>query len=145
AARDVVRVGEGAVAAAAVSPKPPREPAFDWRRSNVLLTGATGLLGSALLEKLLERGATVTCLVRDAVPQSRAHVDGLLAKAQVVRGGLEDFEVVLRALNEYEIDTVLHAGAQTIVGTASRSPRSTWESNVRGTWNLLDACRECPK
>jgi CDP-glucose 4,6-dehydratase len=148
------------MAAAAVNPDP-KKPAkkgtgggtesakgaagFDWRRSNVLLTGATGLLGSALLEKLLERGATVTCLVRDQVPQSRAIADGMLAKAQIVRGGLEDHEVVLRALNEYEIDTVLHAGAQTIVGTASRSPRSTWESNVRGTWNLLDACRECPK
>jgi CDP-glucose 4,6-dehydratase len=83
--------------------------------------------------------------VRDHVPQSRALAGGLLDRAQVVRGELEQHEVVLRALNEYEIDTVLHAGAQTIVGTAARSPRSTWESNVRGTWNLLDACRECRK
>lgn len=120
-------------------------PAPSWSRSNVLVTGATGLLGSHLVEKLLERGATVTCLVRDAVPSSRAVTSGLLAKVQVVHGGLEEYEVVLRALNEYEIDTVFHTGAQTIVGTASRSPRSTWESNVRGTWQLLDACRECPK
>jgi CDP-glucose 4,6-dehydratase len=123
----------------------PAAAPIPWSRSNVLVTGATGLLGSALVEKLLERGASVTCLVRDEVPSSRLVVEGLLPQVQVVRGGLEDHEVVLRALNEYEIDTVFHAGAQTIVGTAARSPRSTWESNVRGTWNLLDACRECPK
>jgi len=116
-----------------------------WDRSNILLTGATGLLGGALLARLLERGATVTCLVRDRVPHARAVVDGLLERSHVVHGSLEDHELVVRALNEYEIDTVFHAGAQTIVGTASRSPRSTWESNVRGTWQLLDACRECPR
>ena len=127
-----------------MSPTTPSSP-VDWRRCNVLVTGATGLLGSHLVELLLARGATVTCLVRDHVPQSRAARAGLLDRVQIVRGGLEDYETVLRALNEYEIDTVLHAGAQTIVGTASRSPRSTWESNVRGTWQLLDACRECPK
>lgn len=116
-----------------------------WRDRNVLVTGATGLLGGWLVEALLQRKANVTCLVRDWVPRSRAVESGLLARANAVRGSLEDYELILRTLNEYEIDSVFHVGAQTIVGTAARSPRSTFEGNVRGTWNILDACRECPK
>ena len=116
-----------------------------WRDRNVLVTGATGLLGGWLSEALLARKANVTCLVRDWVPRSRAVESGLLARINAVRGSLEDYDLVLRTLNEYEIDSVFHVGAQTIVGTAARSPRSTFESNIRGTWNVLDACRECPK
>ena len=116
-----------------------------WRGRSVFVTGATGLLGSWLAEELVERGAEVTCLVRDWVPRSRTVETGILDRTNAVRGELEDYEVVLRTLNEYEIDSVFHLGAQTIVGTAARSPRSTFEGNVRGTWNVLDACRECPK
>jgi len=83
--------------------------------------------------------------VRDWIPQSRLVESGLLERTRVVRGELEDFATILRALNEHEIDTVLHLGAQTIVGTAARSPLSTFEANVRGTWTLLEACRMCPK
>lgn len=116
-----------------------------WNNHNVFVTGATGLLGSWLAEELLQRGANVTCLVRDAVPDSRSARSGLLARINVVHGELENFTILLRVLNEYEIDTVFHVGAQTIVGTASRSPLSTFESNIKGTWNLLEACRVCPK
>jgi len=116
-----------------------------WRGREVLVTGASGLLGSAMVHKLCERGASVTCLVRDWVPASRLFAEGLAERANVVRGPLEDYETVLRALNEYEVDTVFHLGAQTIVGTASRSPLSTFESNVKGTWVLLEACRQLPK
>jgi CDP-glucose 4,6-dehydratase len=111
----------------------------------VFVTGATGLLGSWLAEELVARGAHVVCLVRDRVPRSRAVETGVLDRVVTVHGALEDYELVLRAINEYEIDSVFHVGAQTIVGTASRSPRSTFEANVRGTWNVLEACRECPK
>ncbi len=137
-------VNPGPGAAGAAIP-PAAAGGTPWSRSNVLVTGATGLLGGYLVEKLLERGATVTCLVRDQVPGSRLVAERIVDRVQVVRGGLEEYETVLRALNEYEIDTVFHTGAQTIVGTAARSPRSTWESNVRGTWQLLDACRECSR
>ncbi len=116
-----------------------------WRNRNVFVTGATGLLGSWLVEALVERGANVVCLVRDAVPRSRLVSSGAIERVVVVRGELEDFETVLRAINEYEIDTVFHLAAQTIVGTASRSVLSTFEANVKGTWNLLEACRATGK
>lgn len=112
-----------------------------WHQRNVFVTGATGLLGSWLTEELLRRGATLTCLVRDWVPESRLVRSGALARVNAVRGELEDYPTLARTLNEYEIDTVFHLGAQTIVGTALRSPLATFEANLRGTWNLLEACR----
>jgi len=114
-----------------------------WTGRNVFVTGATGLLGSWLTAELLRRQATVICLVRDWVPDSEAFRAGTLAHCRLVRGKLEDFSVVLRALNEYEVDSIFHLGAQTIVGTASRSALSTFESNIRGTWVLLEAARQC--
>ncbi len=116
-----------------------------WRGRSVFVTGATGLLGSWLVEELVERGAAVTCLVRDHVPGSRLATGGALERVNVVRGELEDLDVLVRALNEYEVESVFHLGAQTIVGTASRSALSTFEANVRGTWNLLEAARQCAK
>jgi CDP-glucose 4,6-dehydratase len=116
-----------------------------WKGRKVFVSGATGLLGSWMTEVLLARGAQVTVLVRDWVPDSRAVTAGLLQRCQVVRGELEDFAIVLRALNEYEVDTVLHLGAQAIVGTAFRAPLSTFESNIRGTWTLLEAARQCSR
>jgi CDP-glucose 4,6-dehydratase len=116
--------------------------AHDWRRSRVFVTGASGLLGSALVSELIARGANVTVLLRDWVPASRLLQSDLAAGTNVVGGDLLDLPTIVRALNEYEIDTVFHLGAQTIVGTAARSPLSTFESNVRGTWNLLEGCRE---
>jgi CDP-glucose 4,6-dehydratase len=113
-----------------------------WRDRRVFVTGASGLLGSALVESLVGRGATVTCLLRDWVPGSRFLESDLARSANIVGGDLTQLPVLVRALNEYEIDTVFHLGAQTIVGTASRSPVSTFESNIQGTWNLLEACRQ---
>ncbi len=116
-----------------------------WQDRSVFISGATGLLGSWLAEALLDQGARVICLVRDWVPESRAVSNGVLQRSVVVRGELEDYAVVLRVLNEYEVDSVFHLGAQTIVGTASRSPLSTFESNLRGTWTLLEAVRQCAR
>ena len=113
-----------------------------WHQRRVFVTGGTGLLGSHLVAELLARGAEVICLVRDWVPESEAVTSGALGRCRVVRGDLEDYMLVLRALNEYEVDSIFHLGAQTIVGTASRSPLSTFESNIRGTWVLLEAARQ---
>ncbi len=112
-----------------------------WRDRNVFVTGGTGLLGSWTIDELLARGAHVVCLVRDEVASSRFFRDGLRERVDIVPGALEDYDCLERALNEYEVETVLHLGAQTIVGTANRSPRATFEANVRGTWNLLEAGR----
>ena len=118
---------------------------FSWKNRNVFVTGSTGLLGSWLTEELIARNANVTCLIRDTVPKSRLVQSGAIDKVNIVRGGLEEYDVVLRAINEYEIDTVFHLAAQTIVGTASRSVLSTFEANIKGTWNLLEACRVCER
>jgi len=114
-----------------------------WTDRCVLVTGATGLLGSHLTEELVRRGAEVTCLIRDWVPRSRLVGSGLYERVNAVRGELEDFELILRAINEHEIESVFHLGAQTIVGTAKRSALSTFEANVRGTWNVLEAAKDC--
>jgi CDP-glucose 4,6-dehydratase len=116
-----------------------------WDDRNVFVTGATGLLGSWLVEELLNRNAHVVCLVRDWVPSSRFYKISGLQKATIVRGELEDFLLLQRALNEYEIDTVFHIAAQAIVGTSSRSALSTFEANIRGTYHLLEACKSNSK
>ena len=113
-----------------------------WQQRNVFVTGATGILGSSMVAELLARGANPVCLVRDWVPDSEAATAGTLSRCRLVRGELEDYDLLLRAMNEYEVDTVFHLGAQTIVGTASRSALSTFESNLKGTWVLLEAARQ---
>ena len=106
-----------------------------------LVTGAYGLLGSWLTKALLDRGARVTVLRRDDAPASALTLEGTEARCTVVRGDVRDLELLDRVLGEEEVDSVFHLAAQTIVGTAQRSPLSTWETNVRGTWVLLEACR----
>lgn len=115
-----------------------------WQDRNVLVTGCTGLLGSWLTGALAEKGANVVGLVRDLIPRSNLYGLGLANRMATVRGALEDYPVLERALNEYEVDTVFHLGAQTIVSVANRNPTSTFEANIRGTWNLLEACRRSP-
>jgi len=115
-----------------------------WRERPVLVTGATGLLGSWLTRALLDRGAFVVALIRDWLPENELFRSGDLARVCVVRGDVRDQETIERALGEYEIDTVFHLAAQTIVGIANRNPVSTFESNISGTWRVLEACRRSP-
>ncbi|MEC1738467.1 GDP-mannose 4,6-dehydratase [Bacillus mojavensis] len=113
-----------------------------WKNKNVFVTGCTGLLGSYLVKELIEQGANVTGLVRDHVPQSNLYQGEHVKKMNIVQGALEDLPVIERALGEYEIDTVFHLAAQAIVGVANRNPVSTFEANILGTWNVLEACRK---
>jgi CDP-glucose 4,6-dehydratase len=116
-----------------------------WQDRPALVTGATGLLGGWLVRRLFELGADIICLVRDWVPQSELVHAQLVEQVKVVRGDICDRALLERILGEYEIDTVFHLAAQTIVGIANRNPISTFETNIRGTWTLLEACRRSPK
>src|SRR5512143_134884 len=116
-----------------------------WLDRPTFVTGGTGLVGSWLVKRLIEAEADVVCLVRDWVPQSELVRKKWIEQVKVVRGDVRDREVLERALGEYEIDTVIHLAAQTIVTIANRNPISTFETNIAGTWNLLEACRRSPK
>jgi CDP-glucose 4,6-dehydratase len=113
-----------------------------WRGRPVFVTGASGLLGSWLVPELVNRGANVVVLLRDATPRSRLVSEGWLERVTAVHGGLTDVGLMRRALGEYAIDTVFHLGAQTLVGIAKVDPVGTLEANVRGTWLLLEAARQ---
>jgi CDP-glucose 4,6-dehydratase len=115
-----------------------------WKDRPTFVTGATGLVGGWLVRRLLNAGADVVCLVRDWVPQSELVRAGLLEKVKVVRGDIADQALLERALGEYEIDTVIHLAAQTIVPIANRNPAGTFQANIAGTWALLEAARRSP-
>jgi CDP-glucose 4,6-dehydratase len=115
--------------------------AAGWSGRRAFVTGATGLVGSWLVRALLERGSDVTVLVRDADPQSELLRSGDIERTSVVNGAVEDLGVVTRAINVHRPDTVFHLAAQTQVRCAYRDPYETFESNVRGTYTLLEACR----
>lgn len=115
-----------------------------WNDKNVFITGCTGFLGSYLAKELVNSGANVTGLVRDRIPRSNLYFGEEYKKINFVYGVLEDEALLERAFGEYEIDTVFHVGAQAIVGVANRNPLATFETNVRGTWNVLEAARRSP-
>jgi CDP-glucose 4,6-dehydratase len=118
-------------------------PSF-WRDRPVFVTGATGLVGGWVVRQLLDAGADVVALVRDWVPRSEMVAGRLIDRVRVVRGDVRNQQTLERALGEYEIATVLHLAAQTTVQVANRNPVSTLDTNIRGTWALLEACRRTP-
>lgn len=116
-----------------------------WLDRPTFVTGGTGLVGAWLVRRLLEGGADVVCLVRDWVPQSELVRSSQIERVKVVRGDVRDRDLLERVIGEYEIDTVIHLAAQTIVTIANRNPISTFETNIGGTWGLLEACRRSPQ
>jgi CDP-glucose 4,6-dehydratase len=116
-----------------------------WQDRPVFITGCNGLLGSWLTSALVEAGAVVVGLIRDEVPFSQLRRSGTRERIAVVRGDVTDYELIERALNEYEVDAVFHLAAQTIVPIANRAPLSTFDTNVKGTWTVLEAARRSPK
>lgn len=113
-----------------------------WQDRPTFVTGATGLVGGWLVQRLVNSGAHVICLVRDGVPRAELFRSGINKHITIVHGDLSDRNCLERVLSEYEIDTVIHLAAQAIVGAANRNPTETFEANIRGTWNLLEACRQ---
>lgn len=122
-------------------PRPASDHSTSLRGSSVFVTGAYGLLGGWLVKALLEQGARVTVLRRDRVASSALALEATEQRVDIVYGDVCDGALIERALAEYEIDTVFHLAAQALVGVAARAPLSTFETNVRGTWTLLEACR----
>ncbi|GJL60499.1 MAG: putative sugar dehydratase/epimerase YfnG [Nitrospirales bacterium] len=112
-----------------------------WSENRVLVTGATGIVGSWLVKSLLEQGAFVATLIRDWNPQSELIRSGDVQRTTVVSGELENYQALERAISENEIDTVFHLAAQPLVGIALRSPLPTFEANIRGSYHVLEACR----
>ncbi|WP_199245553.1 NAD-dependent epimerase/dehydratase family protein [[Phormidium] sp. ETS-05] len=115
-----------------------------WQDRPTFVTGATGLVGSWLVKRLVNLGADVVCLVRDWVPQSPLLRGQLQSQIKIAYGDIQQQALLERILSEYEIDTVIHLAAQTIVGVANRTPIPTFQSNIAGTWALLEACRHHP-
>ena len=112
-----------------------------WKNRTAFVTGATGFVGAHIVRHLVEQGAKVVCLQRDAIRTNSLDFFDLRRRVTVIQGAVEDYELMARILNEYEIDAVFHLAAQALVGAANRSPLSTFESNIRGTYCLLEACR----
>jgi CDP-glucose 4,6-dehydratase len=112
-----------------------------WQSRTVLCTGATGIVGGWVVHALLEAGANIVALVRDTDPRVEFFRSGAADRVAQVHGELQDYALIERTINQYAVDTVIHLGAQAIVSAAERSPLETFESNIRGTYNLLEACR----
>ena len=116
-----------------------------WLSRSVLVTGATGLVGGWLVKELLKRGARVSGLIVDADTSSELYRSGDVQKINVISGDLAFYEHVSRAVSQSEAQTIIHLGAQTIVGTAIRDPLTTFKANIEGTWNILEAARRMPE
>ena len=112
-----------------------------WKGKRVFITGASGLLGSWLTKKLIDCGADVIILMRDFNPQRELLKSSDYKKTYVVNGQLEDIETLKRAISSYKVEYIFHLGAQAIVDTALENPLETFESNIRGSYNLLEAAR----
>lgn len=107
----------------------------------VFVTGATGFLGGHLIEKLVKLGADITVLIRDFTPNSVFYKKEYYKSINIVNGDIEDYDVINRLITEYEIQTVFHIAAQAIVKIANINPAKTFNTNIKGTWNILEACR----
>lgn len=112
----------------------------DWKSRRVLVTGATGFVGSWLVKELLACTANVTVLINERESGSMLLKEGIDRQTTVVEGALQEYAVVERAVES--VDTVFHLGAETLVGEALKDPLNTFESNIRGTYHLLEACRK---
>lgn len=115
-----------------------------WQDKRVFITGAAGLLGSWLTAELLNQGADIVGLIRDRVPQSPLVLTSNISRINIVHGDICDYALMERVIAEYEVDTIFHLAAQTQVGIANRAPVSTFETNIKGTWVVLEAARHNP-
>lgn len=112
-----------------------------WKNKKVFITGVEGFIGSHVAITLIKKGAMIVGLVRDTIPMNNLKLSGYDSSIIKVFGELQNYELLKRIICEYKIEYVFHLGAQAIVSVAYLSPLSTFESNIKGTWCLLEACR----
>jgi CDP-glucose 4,6-dehydratase len=112
-----------------------------WRGKSVLVTGVGGFVATHLASQLADCGASVAGILRDSRGSRRLEMFGLLDRIDLVHGAIEDYALIERAFNEYEVEYCFHLAAQAIVGIANRSPVSTFQSNIHGTWSVMEAAR----
>ncbi len=110
-------------------------------KNNILVTGANGFLATHLIESLLKEGSFIVSLILDKNFLSSFYKKNLHKKTQVIEGSVCDFGKLQKILAEYEIDTVFHLAAETQVQKAIEDPFTTFESNIRGSYTLFEACR----
>ncbi len=115
---------------------------FNWKDKNVFVTGGNGFVGSWLVSELVKKEANVTCIVRDPVKGSNLEFLGVADQVNTVKGSIEDYNAVEKAMRETGAEVCFHLAAQAIVGVANKSPLPTFETNIKGTWNVLEACRQ---
>ena len=115
---------------------------FNWKGKNVFVTGGNGFVGSWLVNELVKKEANVTCIVRDPVKGSNLEFIGAADQVNTVKGTIEDYNAVEKAMKETGAEVCFHLAAQAIVGVANKSPLPTFETNIKGTWNVLEACRQ---
>lgn len=121
-----------------------RQPTPFWLDRNVFITGCTGFLGSWLTIALVDRGANVVGLIFDEDPRSHLGRSGYDRRIRRIYGSVTDYVLMERVLNEHNIETVFHLAAQPLVPASNRAPLSTFETNIQGTWSLLEAARRSP-
>jgi len=116
-----------------------------WNNKNVFITGINGFVGGNLAKLLLSKGANVYGLIKTYDHTSLIFYSNMAEEITLINGNLVDKELLKTFFIENEIDICYHLAAQVEVGVAAKYPYSTWETNVRGTYSLLEAIRESEK
>ena len=118
-----------------------RKAQHDWSGETVLITGAGGFVGAHLARLLLAKGARVVCLLRSCARLNALDLLDLRRHIETVEGSIENLPLLEDLLRQFRVNAVFHLAAQSIIGTATHSPLATFDSNIRGTYLLLEACR----
>ena len=113
-----------------------------WKNKKILITGINGFVGSNLAKELLNNGSEIIGLIRNKNRKTFLYVEKIYKKINLIDGNIEDQKTLNRIFVEQNIDICFHLAAQVEVGLAHNYPYLTWETNVRGTYTLLEAIRE---
>jgi CDP-glucose 4,6-dehydratase len=107
----------------------------------ILVTGASGLLGSWLIEELLNQNAEVTGISLDSSKDALMKSKNILDKIENYHIDISKYDELEKIVTKKKYSIIFHLAAQTQVTDALKNPLNTLKSNVEGTWNLLEICR----